>query len=159
MPTAEITPDVETAARLRAVIGKLARRLRPTAAAARAGLTPTQVSVLLNVMREGPIRLSDLAASEALNPTMLSRVVAGMVQEGLVERWSDPADRRAGWVEATVVGRRLAERMRRERTQAVTLALGQLSDADRHRIEAAVPALEHLAETLGGKRPGLGGGR
>jgi DNA-binding MarR family transcriptional regulator len=54
----------------------LSRRLRPTAAGAAAGLTPTRISVLFTIARRGPIRLSELAQAEGLNPTMLSRVIA-----------------------------------------------------------------------------------
>ena len=142
------TPDTETAAQLRAVVGKLARRLRPTAAATSAGLTPTRVSVLFAVVRAGSVRLSELAESEGINPTMLSRVVSDLAEAGLVERLSDQGDKRAAWVQVTPAGRRLAERMRRERTDAVKLALEGLSDDERRCIEGAVPALEALADQL-----------
>lgn len=99
------------------------------------------------------MRLSELAESEGLNPTMLSRVIGGLVQDGLLRRSSDEGDRRAAWVEATGAGKRLAERMRRERTGAVNAALAELSDAERRRIEQALPALEALAERLKGRRP------
>jgi DNA-binding MarR family transcriptional regulator len=152
MPALTPNLDLDTAARLRMTIGRLSRRLRSTASARDAGLTPTAISVLLSVARMGPIRLAELADSEGVNPTMLSRVVAAMVQDGLLERSHDAGDRRAAWVEATVAGRKLAERMRRERTGAVNLALEALSEADRRRIEKALPALEALAEQLKGRR-------
>ena len=134
-------------------IGRLSRRLRSTAAARDAGLTPTAISLLLSVARTGPVRLAELAAAEGVNPTMLSRAVAAMVQDGLLRRASDEGDRRAAWVEVTAAGRRLAERMRRERTDAVNLALDALSEADRRRVEQALPALESLAEELKARRP------
>jgi DNA-binding MarR family transcriptional regulator len=108
--------------------------------------------VLLNVVRNGPVRLSELAAAEGINPTMLSRVIAELVDTGLLERSSDQGDRRAAWVKATAAGRRLAERMRRERTDAVNVALAALSEEDRRQIEQALPALESLAEELKGRR-------
>ena len=135
------------------MIGRLSRRLRSTAAARDAGLTPTAISLLLSVVRSGPARLSDLAEAEGLNPTMLSRVVGGMVQDGLLKRSSDEGDRRAAWVAPTATGRRLAERMRRERTVAVNAALDGLSEPERRRIAQALPALEALAEELKGRRP------
>jgi DNA-binding MarR family transcriptional regulator len=144
--------DIETAARLRAVIGKLSRRLRPTAAGKAAELTPTKISVLMDVVRRGPLRLSDVASAEGLNPTMLSRVIAGLVDAGLLERTSDEADRRAAWVKATAAGRRLSERMRRERTDALNEALADLHDKDRDRILDALDALERLADALKGRR-------
>ncbi|MHB8657755.1 MAG: MarR family winged helix-turn-helix transcriptional regulator [Solirubrobacteraceae bacterium] len=140
--------ELETAARLRMVIGRLSRRLRPTSAGRAAGLTPTRVTVLLHVVRAEAIRLSELADVEGINPTMLSRAVAALVQDGLVERVSDLGDRRAAWVNSTPAGRRLAERMRRERTDAIKLALAEMSPTDRQSIFHALPALEQLAEQL-----------
>lgn len=97
--------------------------------------------------------MSELGETEGINPTMVSRVVAGMVHDGLLGRTSDEADRRAAWVEITGDGRKLAQRMRRERTSAVNQALEALPDAERRRIEEALPALEALAEELKGRRP------
>jgi DNA-binding MarR family transcriptional regulator len=150
-PTTDL--DLDSATRLRAAIGRLSRRLRTTAASRDAGLTPTAISLLLSIARTGPARLAELAETEGLNPTMLSRAVAGLVQDGLLERSHDEGDRRAAWVEATASGRRLAQRMRRERTSAVDAALEALSEAQRRHIEQALPALEALAEELKGRRP------
>ena len=144
--------DEDTAVRLRVAIARLSRRLRPTTAGAAAGLTPTRSSVLLTIVRNGEIRLSELAETEGLNPTMLSRVISDFVAEGLVARTSDDGDRRAAWVTASAAGRRLAERIRRERTVALNRALEGLSDDDRHLLERALPALEGLAEQLQGRR-------
>jgi DNA-binding MarR family transcriptional regulator len=94
------------------------------------------------------VRVSELARAEGINPTMLSRVIAALADAGLLERLNDSGDRRAAWVKATADGRRLAERIRRERTDAVNLALGALSESDRRRIEQATPALEALADQL-----------
>ena len=122
--------DEETASRLRVAIARLSRRLRPTAAAAAAGLTPTGSSVLLTVVRKGQVRLGELAGAESLNPTMLSRVIADLGAAGLVTRVSD------------------AERIRRERTAALNAALEGLDEDGRRLVERALPALEDLAEQL-----------
>jgi DNA-binding MarR family transcriptional regulator len=144
-----LTPlDLETATRLRAVVGRISRRLRPTPAAVAAGLTPTRISVLLTVVREGPIRLAELSDSEGINPTQLSRAIAHLLDTGLAERSTDQGDRRAAWVKATAAGKRLAERIRRERTDALNAALRELPADERERIAAALTALERLAEQL-----------
>lgn len=98
------------------------------------------------------MRLGDVATSEAINPTMLSRVISDLVAAGLLQRISDAEDRRAAWVTATPSGRRLAEQMRSERTDAVSLALAGLSAPQQRAIERALPALEALAEELCAKR-------
>lgn len=140
--------DTETAQRLRVVFGQLARRLRPTEAVLAADLTPTRVTVLLNTVRNGPIRLAEVAEQEGLNPTLLSRTVANLARDGLVTRTADPSDRRSAWLDATPAGRELAERIRAERTHAVQAALAELAPEDRALVEAALPALEQLAQHL-----------
>jgi DNA-binding MarR family transcriptional regulator len=145
--------DVETAGRLRAAIGRAQRQLRSTPAATAAGLTASKISVLFTVLRLGPIRLSELAAEEAINPTMLSRVVSGLTEAGLVKRANDPADRRAVLLEASPAGRRLAERIRRERTDALNVALAPLDPEHRDALERALPALEALGQELKRRRP------
>jgi DNA-binding MarR family transcriptional regulator len=84
---------------------------------------------------------------------MLSRVVAGMLGDGLLDRASDAGDRRAAWVAVTVAGHKLAQRMRRERTDAVNEAMSGLGARDQELIARALPALEALAEQLKGRRP------
>ncbi|HET9093520.1 MAG TPA: MarR family transcriptional regulator [Solirubrobacteraceae bacterium] len=140
--------DTETAQRLRMVVGLLARRLRPTEASLAADLTPTRVAVLLNTVRNGPVRLAEVAEQEGLNPTLLSRTVAHLAQDGLVERTLDATDRRSAWLDATPAGRELAQRIRAERTRAVQVALAELAPVDRDLVEAALPALEQLAAHL-----------
>jgi DNA-binding MarR family transcriptional regulator len=140
--------DSNTTQRLRIVLGRLARALRPTEAGLAADLTPTRVAVLLNTIGSGPIRLSELAAQEGLNPTLLSRTVAHLAEGGLVVRTVDQFDRRSAWVQATQAGREVAEAIREQRTQALEQALGQLSAEDRCSVEAALPALERLAKRL-----------
>jgi DNA-binding MarR family transcriptional regulator len=140
--------DTEAAQRLRVVFGKLARLLRPTEAGFAADLTPTRVAVLLNTVRNGPIRLAEVAEQEGLNPTLLSRTVANLAQDGLVTRVADEADRRSAWLDATPAGRELAETIRAQRTYAVQVALEELSVKDRSLVEAALPALEQLAKQL-----------
>jgi DNA-binding MarR family transcriptional regulator len=130
------------------VFGRLSRRLRPTEAVLAADLTPTRVTVLLNTVRNGPIRLAEVAEQEGLNPTLLSRTVANLAQDGLVTRTPDESDRRTAWLDATPAGRELAERIRAQRTHAVQNALAELSPEDRGLVEAALPALEQLAQHL-----------
>jgi len=142
--------STDSAARLRTVVGKLSRRLRPTLAGT--GLTPTRISVLFSIVRLGPLRLSELAAVEGLNPTMLSRVIAQLAEEGLARRVPDPRDRRAALVDATDAGRRLREQILGERSDVLSIQLGQLTAAERKALDQALPVLEALAERLKDRR-------
>jgi DNA-binding MarR family transcriptional regulator len=138
--------ETDEATRLRSAIGRLARRLRHTEATA--GMTPTQISVLMTVVRQESLRLAELAATEGLNPTMLSRVLAVLVERGFVRRLPDPDDRRAALVVATAAGRRVRERMLRERSQKLEPLLAELPDDERRALADALPALERLADLL-----------
>lgn len=136
--------------RLRAVLGRLSRRLRPTVAGS--ALTPSQISVLFTIVRHGPIGLSDLAEVERLNATMLSRITAQLCDGGLIVRSADPEDRRSAIVAATAAGRRMRERIHRERTRALSAHIDELPAREREALWRALPALERLAETLPGAR-------
>jgi DNA-binding MarR family transcriptional regulator len=92
--------------------------------------------------------VAELAELEGLNPTMLSRVVAALAEQGLVRRVVDVEDRRAARIEATAAARRLRERMRRERSAKLEPVLDALPRREREALLAAVPALETLAELL-----------
>lgn len=143
--------ELESSARLRAAIGRLSRRLRPTVAGS--DLTPSQISVLFSVVRLGPIGLSELAAIESLNPTMLSRITAQLCDSGLISRSADPGDRRAAFVQTTAAGRRMRERIHRERTQALSAHVATLDEHQREVLLEALPVLEELAERLPRGRP------
>jgi DNA-binding MarR family transcriptional regulator len=147
--------ELEESERLRAAIGRLSRRLRPTVAGS--ALTPSQISVLFTVVRLGPVGLSELAAIESLNATMLSRIAAQLSDAGLIVRSADPEDRRSAFVAATAAGRRMRERIHRERTRALSEHVEQLDVRQREALWAALPVLEELAERLPGRRASSAG--
>jgi DNA-binding MarR family transcriptional regulator len=138
--------DVELVARLRAVIGKLARQLNATSTGE--GLTPSQSSVLGLVRTRGPLGLADLTELEGLNPTMLSRIVRKLDEHGLIRRLPDPADLRAVRVEITPSGELVHERIRSRRTRVVSECLDRLPAQTARELLTAVPAMEALAEAL-----------
>ena len=139
--------DADAADRLRAVIAKLSRRLRPTVAGS--ALTPSQISVLFTVVRRGPLGLSELAEMEAMNPTMVSRITVQLCELGLIRREARPEDRRAATVSATAAGRRMRERVHIERSRALGDYVGDLDGAQQRALLEALPALEDLAERIG----------
>jgi DNA-binding MarR family transcriptional regulator len=136
--------DEESVIRLRNACLRVSRRLRTSGDPE--GLTATQSSALTTLVREGPRRAGDLAEAEALNPTMLSRVLAQLERRGLVAREPDPEDGRATVARATAEGRRLVERLRARRAAMLLGWLKDLTDAERASLMAALPALEVLAE-------------
>jgi DNA-binding MarR family transcriptional regulator len=137
--------------RLRRVIGRLARLLN--AAPVSENLTPTQASVLGIVAHRGPIGMTEVADIEGLNPTMLSRVVAKLVDDGFLTRQPAPADQRAVQLDATDAGRDVHLRIIKSRTETVARILDGLSPDVTEALHDALPALEALAEGLRTKKP------
>lgn len=142
--------DAEDVTRLRRVIGRLARLLN--AAPVSENLTPTQASVLALVTSRAPIGMTELAEIERLNPTMLSRVVGKLVDDDLVHRLPNPADQRAVQLTATPHGREVHARIIEARTATVAKILAGLSPDVTAALLDALPALEALAEGLGGQK-------
>jgi DNA-binding MarR family transcriptional regulator len=141
----------ELAVGVRSVIGRLARGLRQ--AGSHSDLSPSQYEVFGTVARRGDLKLSELAAIEGINPTLLSRIVAKLEADQLVTRTADADDRRVAHVVPTAKGRRRYEQIRNARTDAVSLAIDGLTDAERRALVAALPVLESLASTLRDGRP------
>src|SRR3954452_3263132 len=142
----ENAETTQAAARLRMVVGRLGRRLGSSGPGG--GLTPSQLSVLGAVARHGPMRLSELADHEGVNPTMLSRIVGKLCDEGLILRRTDDRDRRAFHVEVTEAGRAQHDQIVARRTETLAAGLDRLSVADRERLVSALPALELLVADL-----------
>jgi len=140
---ANVEDEVEQAARLRVSIARLARQLRQRTMG---GLTPSQLSCLTSVERMEPVRLADLAAREAVAPPTLTRIVAVLVEIGMVERQADPDDARAALITTTEAGRRSLQRVREERTAFLVDRLHALPAEDRRRLASLVDLLEQLAE-------------
>ena len=77
---------------LRSLIGKLKRRLREQANAG--DLTPSQVSVLLRLEKDGPATVSNLARAEGMRPQSMGATIAALEAAGLVSGAPDPEDGR-----------------------------------------------------------------
>lgn len=132
--------------RLRTALGRISRLVDRQVDGG--GLTRTQLSVLGVTARTGPIGIGELADVEGLNPTMLSRVVGKLETMGLLRRSPDAADARAVRVAVTPAGRRMHERLRRERSTLFGRRIADLPDADAAVLLGALPSLEALADQL-----------
>jgi DNA-binding MarR family transcriptional regulator len=113
-----------------------------------APLGSSGVSALAEIRRSGPMRLGDLAAKERIAPPTLSRIVAGLVEHGYVERTPDPDDARAGLVRITPAGEELLGGLRSQRTSELSARLARLSPEDREALLSAAPALHRLLDAV-----------
>ena len=79
---------------------------------------------------------------------MLSRLIPRLEAGGLIRRHQGDADRRVRYIRATDKGNRLLERIRSERTDALSRRLSNLEASKRTALATALPILEDLAESL-----------
>lgn len=143
MRTATRIDTAALAARLRLGVTRLARRLRQEA---EAGITPSMLSALSSAERRGPLTMRDLCAAEQVQPPTMTRIVAALVEAGLVVREADEVDGRVAWVRVTPEGRRLLERSRRRKEAYLAKALGALDPHELEHLVAATVVLERLTD-------------
>ena len=79
----------------------------------KAGVDRSTVMLLKTLVHQGPSRSSALAAAIHSDPSTVSRQIAAMVRDGLVERMADPEDGRASVLAPTEAGKALLEEQRR----------------------------------------------
>jgi DNA-binding MarR family transcriptional regulator len=139
----------ELAGRLRLASARLHRRLRQEADT---GLSPSQQSALGTIELRGPITLGDLAAAEQVTPPTITKVVARLEEEGLIDRTVDASDRRIIRVATTRKGRRRLEHSRARRNAFLAARLEELAPDAMRRLHDAIDALEELAG-VGATRP------
>ena len=130
------------AARLRLVLVRLARALRRHGSVA---LTQSQLSALATIEELGPLRISSLAALESVGPSVATRVVASLEDEGYLMRSEDPIDKRACMVELSPEGRAVLANLWIERTIGLSSRIERLTKVEREALEAVLPILEKLA--------------
>lgn len=146
-PTDEV---VETAARLRSTTTRLFRLMRRHSPA---GLSPSQLSALGTVRREGPLPIGALADAEAIAKPTATKITDKLEAAGLVERRTDPTDRRVSLVAMTADGVDLLDRIAARRTAWLTDRLRELPADERAALLTSLDVLEHLI-VLGADAPG-----
>ena len=110
----------------------------------RTGVGPAQLSALSVLVFHGPKRLNELAALEQVRPPTMSRIVDGLVKQGLAQRESQASDRRSVQVSATSAGRKVLLQGKARRVRALTRRLATLSGRDIKIIREAAKLLLEL---------------
>ena len=122
------------------------RRLRP--AMPEPPLRGAQIELLQVIDAQPGIGVGAAARALHLADNSVSTLVNQLVAVGLLERATDPADRRAARLELTTAARDRFRQWRTGRDRLVGDALRRLSGDDRRAIEAAVPALGRLLAAI-----------
>jgi DNA-binding MarR family transcriptional regulator len=126
--------------RLHSAAIHLLRRLRVEDEAL--GISAPRLSVLSVLVFAGPKRIGELARIEQVEPPTMSRLVDGLVRDGLAVREPDPDDARAVRVRATPTGARTLRRGRARRLETLQNTLAGLSPTDLAALGDGVEVLE-----------------
>src|SRR5215469_419609 len=109
-------------------------------------LSFTTLSVLHTLSRKGPVRLTDLTATEQMTQPAITQMVRRLEDDGLLERRDDPRDARAVLIQLTSRGAQVIEARRAARVERLASLFDLLSPEERATIAAAAPALAHAIE-------------
>jgi DNA-binding MarR family transcriptional regulator len=142
--------DTGLATALRISVSRLARRLRVERLMpelAEPALSDTQLAALATLERHGAMSPGDLAEHEKVQPPSMTRVIAALVDWGLVTRTPHPTDRRQVVLTVTPDGRSLVQKVRRRKEAWLARRLAELSPQERAILREAAPILEKLSQS------------
>ena len=140
-PDALTNDDVE---RLRLVVLRLSRRIRTNSVDE---LTPSQQAVFASIAKNGPATIGRIAELEHVQPPSASKIVASLEARDLVERRSDPHDRRCSLIAITEGGSAYLEDARAAGRSWLAAQLTELDGAAISALATALRALEQLVAT------------
>ena len=133
------------AAEIRTVCGKLKRRLRERGG--RIDLTPSQISVLLRLEKDGSATVSNLARAEGMRPQSMSAVVTSLQEADLVSGAPDQSDGRQTLMSLTPKCLKSLQEGRAARQDWLTTTISQkLSAHEQEKLQAALELLTRLVE-------------
>lgn len=125
--------------RLHSAAIHLLRRVRKQDVATGEG--PARLSALSVLVFGGAKTLGELAAAEQVKPPTMSRTVAGLARDNLVEITSDPSDSRRVQICATSKGKSILNKGRERRIAYLAAHLDHLTPAELNTLSEAVEIL------------------
>jgi DNA-binding MarR family transcriptional regulator len=123
-------------------VSRLSRRLRRER---HSDLTPTQLSALGALLRNGPLTLGALARHENVQPPSMTRTVNCLDRMGMLVREPDPTDRRQVLLRVSGPGKKLLNAERKRRDAWLAQRLIELEPRERAVLREAAVILERLA--------------
>lgn len=106
----------------------------------------TQLSALSTLANGGAMTPSELAVREQVRPPSMTRVIASLVEQGLVVRAAHPVDGRQVVVSASPAGVRLVEAERRAGQNWLQQRLARLAPEERQTLEDAADLISGMVD-------------
>ena len=108
-------------------------------------LDPAAYGILCRLADEGPQRVGSLAQGFGLDPSTITRQVQALEQAAMVERSTDPSDRRASIVDLSDEGQTALAESRGRRRRRLKEALADWPEED---LEGLARLLERLNQSF-----------
>ena len=109
------------------------------------GLTKSQITILIALYYRDTVTMSRIAEYIASSKEQATRAVAGMVENGLVERWENSENRTRVYVRLTETGRTYLEKCRDElHTQLREKVDAALSPEEKEQLRASLETVVTL---------------
>jgi DNA-binding MarR family transcriptional regulator len=128
----------------------------------RSALNPTALLTLSTLEREGPVRVTALAAAAGIGQPAMSGIIQRLARKGLVTRVEDPEDRRVALVGLSDAGRALRRDQQRERRDRLAVLLAGLPAEDEAALNlamrVALPIIRRLIDQVHRCRISTAGG-
>jgi len=143
-PTVDLAGATQLAIQLRDAITRVNRRLRQTRPIGE--LTVAQISALQSLDAAGALTPRELADAERVQPPTMTRIVARLEEQGLVQRTPHPTDGRQVILAPTATARELVTRYRRAREEWLATRLSRLTQDERDTLQRAAEILARIAK-------------
>jgi DNA-binding MarR family transcriptional regulator len=102
------------------------------------------LSVLHTLSRRGPLRLTELTATEQLKQPAITSLVAKLERDGLISRRRDPRDGRAVLLSLTDEGRQVVRSRHADRMAKLARLADRLDDRERAELAGSARVLARL---------------
>lgn len=121
-------------------------------------ISMAQNSIMMILEENGPMRISQIASTEAIRMPTASNAVNQLETMGLVKRLRDSSDRRGVSVDLTEKGREELHKLSEERAEQLAAMLEGLNDEELKEVAEAAPlihmVLDRYTESIENKLKG-----
>lgn len=111
-----------------------------------------RLSAMLTLQNFGHSSIKDLAKSEQVAHSTMSRMVSGMADKGLARAYVHENDRRTSSVELTAKGRAAAKRDLEDITAPLAAAIQRLSKRDQATLLRSLSILSELIDSVSSQK-------
>lgn len=118
-----------------------------------ADMSHLQMHTMLMVREHDSCSMKELAESQRIVPATMTALVDRLVKKGMLERTSDPEDRRSIRVSLSQQGKELLEKFYRHKVERATMLLGILDLEEQKTLVGLMKKIDkHFLTLIDGKK-------